>query len=224
MMPRLWRVTDDPDSRQAKNPPGPAGRRVMERVKKLRLASGLTFKELSERLEALGRPIPVLGLSRLEEGKRRVDADDLVTLALALDVTPNRLMLPDVDARTSASAHGLTPEVKGRPQELWSWAQGEAPIETPLETLIDADGPDDLQYAFIDENKPYLLDRAVTAGGGIPGRQASASPELEEMLGRAVTGIQQALASGLSVIEVRCAVELAIARALLPPATPEGDR
>lgn len=222
MMPRLWRVTDDTGRGQPKIPPGPAGKRVAERVKKLRTASGLTFKEVSERLDALGRPIPVLGLSRLERGERRVDADDLIALALALDVTPNRLMLPDVDARTSASAHGLTPAVRGRPQELWSWAQGEEPIGAPVETLIDHDGPDDLRHAFIEENKPYLLNPAVTTGGGIPGRKASASPELEEKLGRALAGIQQALASGLTVTEVRCAVELAITSTLLP-SDPEGD-
>jgi transcriptional regulator with XRE-family HTH domain len=220
-MPRLTRVTDAPDRKQAK-PPGPAGRRVMERVKKLRLMSALTYKDLSGRLEALGRPIPVLGLSRMENGARKVDADDLVALALALGVTPNRLLLPDVDARSSASAHALTPAVKGRPQELWSWAQGEEPAETPLETLIDHDGPDDLRHAFIEENKPYLLNPAVTSGGGIPGRKASASPELEEKLGRALAGIQQALASGLSATEVRCAVELAITSTLLP-SDPEGD-
>lgn len=222
MMPRLIRVTDDTGRGQPKIPPGPAGERVADRVKKLRNASGLTYKELSERLDALGRPIPVLGLSRLEKGERRVDADDLIALALALDVTPNRLMLPDVDARSSASMHGLTPEVRGRPQELWSWAQGEEPIGTPVETLIDADDADDRQYAFIDENKPYLLDKAVTAGGGKLGRQASASPELEEKLGIAVTGVKEALASGLSVLEVRCAVELAIAASLLPD-HPEGN-
>lgn len=216
MMPRLWRVTDDTGRGQPKIPPGPAGKRVAEHVKKLRQASGLTYKDVSDRLAALGRPIPVLGLSRLEKGERRIDADDLIALALAFDVTPNRLMLPDVDARASASAHGLTAAVRGRPQELWSWAQGEEPVPVPVETLIDADGPDDFRHAFITENKPYLLNQAVVSGGGIPGRNASASPELEEKLGRALTGIQEALASGLSVTEVRCAVELAITTTLLP--------
>jgi transcriptional regulator with XRE-family HTH domain len=213
MMPRLCPVTDG----QQKNPPGPAGERIAGRVRKLRLASGLTYKELSGRLEKLGRPIPVLGLSRLEKGERRVDADDLIALALALDVTPNRLMLPDVDARTSASPHAITPAVTGRPQQLWAWAQGEEPLALPVEALIDADGPGDLLYAFLEENKPYLLDRSVLSGGGRPGRDAGATPELEDKLGRALAAVQDALASGLGITELRCAVELAIAGSLLPP-------
>jgi transcriptional regulator with XRE-family HTH domain len=208
-------VTDDEPPGQHKKPPGPAGTRAAARVRRLRAESGLTFKDLSARLEALGRPIPVLGLSRMEKGERRIDADDLIALALALDVTPNRLMLPDTDARSSSAAHALTPAVSGRPQQLWAWAQGEEPIATPLETLIDADGPDDLLYQFLDENKPYLLDKSVLSGGGLPGRDADASPELQEKLGRVLVAVSEALASGLGTAEVRCAVELGITSALL---------
>ena len=50
---------------EKKVPLGPTGTRVMANVRKLRQSQGMTYKELSERLERLGRPIPVLGLSRL---------------------------------------------------------------------------------------------------------------------------------------------------------------
>jgi hypothetical protein len=42
----------------------------------------------------LGRPIPPLGLRHLEAGNRRIDVDDLVVLADALDVSPLMLLLP----------------------------------------------------------------------------------------------------------------------------------
>lgn len=77
---------------EKKNPLGPIGERVRDRVKELR--GRKTYKELSDRLQELGRPIPPLGLSRLEGGARRVDVDDLVALSLALGVFPLALMLP----------------------------------------------------------------------------------------------------------------------------------
>jgi hypothetical protein len=54
----------------------------------------MTFVELSERLSAAGRPIPVLGLRRIERGERRVDVDDLVALAVVFGVSPERLLRP----------------------------------------------------------------------------------------------------------------------------------
>lgn len=50
--------------------------------------------ELSAKLDAIGRPIPPLGIRRIEDGTRRVDADDLVALAVALEVSPETLLMP----------------------------------------------------------------------------------------------------------------------------------
>jgi 8-oxo-dGTP diphosphatase len=71
---------------------GPVGGYVIRGLSRLR--GRLTYKELSDRLDQLGRPIPTLGLSRIERGNRRVDADDLIALAIALDVSPVELLLP----------------------------------------------------------------------------------------------------------------------------------
>jgi transcriptional regulator with XRE-family HTH domain len=199
-----------------KNPLGPTGERVIANVKLLRQAKGMTYKQLSERLEILGRPIPVLGLSRLERGERRVDVDDLVAIALALEVTPNRLMMPDIDLRSAAIDHALTSSIAGKPQDLWIWAQGEQPLGTPLEPLKVEEHPGDRQYWFINDNKPYLLDVAVTRGGGLPGRDSDKSPEVEQMLGRVLGAAQDALARGLGPTEIRCAAELAIVSGLTP--------
>ena len=71
---------------------GPAGRLVAENIRRYR--GKLTFAELSARLEEIGRPIPVLGLRRIEKGDRRVDVDDLLAIARALDVPPALLVYP----------------------------------------------------------------------------------------------------------------------------------
>lgn len=67
-----------------KNPLGPVGEQLRDNIRRLREERGFSYQRLSELLAELGRPIPTLGLSRLERGERRVDADDLVALAKAL--------------------------------------------------------------------------------------------------------------------------------------------
>ena len=69
------------------------------------------------------------GVSKIEQGDRRVDADDLVALALVLDVTPNRLLLvADADAQRVA----LTADARMSAFAVWRWACGEeAPGKTP---------------------------------------------------------------------------------------------
>ncbi|MGO9079900.1 MAG: helix-turn-helix domain-containing protein [Streptosporangiaceae bacterium] len=59
-----------------------------------RRVSGLTYKEVSDRSREIGRPIPALGLSRIEKGNRRVDVDDLVALAIVLESSPVELLEP----------------------------------------------------------------------------------------------------------------------------------
>jgi transcriptional regulator with XRE-family HTH domain len=64
---------------------------------------GLSYNRLSAALEAVGRAIPPLGISRVMKGERRVDVDELVALAEVLGVTPDVLLSPSGSVR-SASA------------------------------------------------------------------------------------------------------------------------
>lgn len=75
-----------------RNPPGQTGERVRVNIAHFREARGMTMLGLSERLKQLGRPIPPLGISRLENGDRRVDVDDLMALAEALDLPYQRIL------------------------------------------------------------------------------------------------------------------------------------
>jgi transcriptional regulator with XRE-family HTH domain len=73
---------------------GPAGKVLAANIQRLRKRKGLTFAELSARTEKIGNPIAVLGLRRIERAERRVDYDDLLALAVALEVPPVDLMVP----------------------------------------------------------------------------------------------------------------------------------
>lgn len=109
-----------------KNPLGPTGRTVAANVKRLRTKHGLAYTELATKLEELGRPIPTLGLRKIESEERRVDADDLVALSLALGVNPNALLLPptnDASHFVTITAAGMHPA-----HDVWRWGRGEAPL------------------------------------------------------------------------------------------------
>lgn len=108
-----------------KNPLGPSGERLRRRIAQLREERGLTKKQLSERVAELGRPIPPLGISRLEAGTRRVDSDDLIALALALRVSVNALLLPTGgDGSTEVE---LTERASLSAAQAWEWADGDKP-------------------------------------------------------------------------------------------------
>lgn len=101
-----------------KNPLGPTGDTVRENVLRYRTLMNLGYADLARRLEALGRPIPVLGLSRIERGERRVDVDDLMALAVALGVSPTSLLLPDTgDSDDPVAATGID----GTAGDLLGW-------------------------------------------------------------------------------------------------------
>ena len=58
-------------------------------IRRQREREQLSLQDLSDRLEsAVGRPILPSGISKIEQGDRRVDVDDLVALADALGTAP----------------------------------------------------------------------------------------------------------------------------------------
>jgi transcriptional regulator with XRE-family HTH domain len=73
---------------------GDIGRNVQAQVRLLRKQKRLSLPELSSRLKQVGRPILPTGIAKIESGDRRVDVDDLVALAIALEVNPTRLLRP----------------------------------------------------------------------------------------------------------------------------------
>jgi transcriptional regulator with XRE-family HTH domain len=142
-----------------KNPLGPTGDTVRHNVRRIREARGLTYAELSRRLKAVGREIPTLGLSRVEEGKRRVDADDLVALAMVFGVSPVALLLPHDSDQAAEGRVSVLPGHSTPWRAAWRWMLGEHPYEEPF---TDEGGPErkgqiptEWIRRFIKENRPH---------------------------------------------------------------------
>jgi hypothetical protein len=74
---------------------GPTGKAVAHNVRRYR--GDTSYAELSRKLAERGRPIPPLGLRHLEAGTRQVSVDELMALAMALDVAPLALLLINPD-------------------------------------------------------------------------------------------------------------------------------
>jgi transcriptional regulator with XRE-family HTH domain len=124
---------------------GPIGNNVAEAVKRFRDDERrLSYAELSRRLADLGREIPPLGLRRIESGDRRVDADDLVALALALNVSPLALLL-------STEAGAVLPNGQSYPaEEIWHWATGRQPLFATDDTMSFIRDSDPLTWPEIE--------------------------------------------------------------------------
>ncbi|MSO78183.1 MAG: XRE family transcriptional regulator [Acidimicrobiia bacterium] len=131
---------------------GTTGERVAENVKKLR--GRIPVRELSRRLGDLGRPMLPSAITKIEQGTRRVDADDLIALAIVLDVTPNRLLLMDREQAVEAGGDvDLVPAKRVLWREAWEWATGEQTLDEIKTTKS--------QYLFALENRPHSGVRQV---------------------------------------------------------------
>ncbi|MFE4797651.1 helix-turn-helix domain-containing protein [Streptomyces sp. NPDC056708] len=71
---------------------GPAGVLTARAIVCARTARGFAQRQLAERVTALGRPMTITMLSRIECRQRRCDVDDLVAIAAALGVSPIALL------------------------------------------------------------------------------------------------------------------------------------
>lgn len=109
----------------AGRPLGPTGESVRANIRRIRDQKKISGPELSARLSQLGRDIPAIGIQRIESGARRVDVDDLVAIALALNVPPVVLLMPEaVEATDLVRTTGLTEDVEA--QRIWDWLGGDA--------------------------------------------------------------------------------------------------
>lgn len=148
------------------------GRIVADNIKRLR--SGMQYKELSQRLSELGRPIAPLGLRKIEECERKVDVDDLTAFAAVFCVSPLEILMPTNGYAIDKS------EITGYPTPLpnsyiWSWALGERPLNEEdnsiialllhrIEVLENRDIPPDVQAwkKLAPIGGPYDASKPVT--------------------------------------------------------------
>ncbi|MGW4691959.1 helix-turn-helix domain-containing protein [Kitasatospora cineracea] len=138
---------------EKKNPLGPVGEQVRVNLERLRTGRGLSKKDVSDRAASLGRPIPPLGVSRIEAGSRRVDADDLVALGLVLNVSPAALLLPP---EWSDEMVALAPDWEVRAKVAWQWVEGRAPASKYGEDDVAVvDDDDDAEAAYWRQREEY---------------------------------------------------------------------
>ncbi|WP_345181439.1 helix-turn-helix transcriptional regulator [Streptomyces lavendulae] len=107
---------------------GPTSKRVAANIERVRKARHLKQKDVSDALGAIGRATLTTVVSKIERGERRIDVDDVVAIALALNVSPLTLLMPDeADDQPVKLTDGW--EVSSR--TAWAWALGREPAMDP---------------------------------------------------------------------------------------------
>jgi transcriptional regulator with XRE-family HTH domain len=197
---------------EKKNPLGPVGEYLRRNVERIREARGLNKKDLSDAVAGLGRPIPPLGISRVEAGTRRVDADDLVALAIALNVSPNALLLPP---KWTDEQVQIAPGLSLNAKTAWLWAEGRAPasdygtsgeIVVTDEDTQEAEDAKDAAYwaqreAYEALTHPPERRRAARHGANRAARQASTA--VDHLVTSVLSGDKDAAARQLKAAKLR---------------------
>lgn len=104
---------------------------VARNVARLRNARGYSTSRLSKLLEDAGRPITASSITKLELGQRKVDIDDLMTLAVVLRVSPTALLMPPT--ANPDDAVDITGEGEISADVAWAWTLGERPLDLPTD-------------------------------------------------------------------------------------------
>lgn len=114
---------------------------VAHNVARLRNLRGLTTMQLAGRLAAEERPITASSITKIEQGQRKVDVDDLIALAVVLRVSPTALLLPPTtEGHTEVEAAGVIPL-----DIAWGWLLGERPLAEDLPADDDGEVWNDFQ-------------------------------------------------------------------------------
>lgn len=140
---------------------GATGATLASNLKRLR--GDMTLRELETVLTALEVKISASGLQKIESGTRRVDADEIIALSVALNVNPNALLLPnfsgddDVSNEIAASPEHVTGEA------VWRWADGykALPVRKSIKTLQGEISLDERQVSKAQEKRDESFQAKV---------------------------------------------------------------
>lgn len=164
------------------NPMGATGNQVAANIKRLR--GSVQYKELSEQLAAIGRPMTPVAIRDAENGKRRVDVDDLMAFAIVFGVSPLTLLMPEYGSKD------ITTRITGYPDEMgsniaWLWGRADEPLEVPQDPLLPDHSMNDREIAiFRLHARPEIEPRdTVTAvAAWVPSDKDEASKQDRDML------------------------------------------
>ncbi|MDQ1583773.1 MAG: hypothetical protein QOF36_1827, partial [Microbacteriaceae bacterium] len=110
-------------------------------LRAVRTAQRLSLREVSERVTAMGHDLSLSAVSKIENGTRRMDVDDLTALAAALGVAPPTLLLPNAEeVHDELSITGA----RGSAEAMWAWVTG----QQQLPGADDAVTMNFVQHAF----------------------------------------------------------------------------
>jgi transcriptional regulator with XRE-family HTH domain len=124
---------------------GPTGKTVAERIKDLRKQRQMQQSDLARRMTELGRPMAASAISKIETGERRVDVDDLMAFAVALDTPPHRLLMPETESPFAAV---VLPGYTESAEYAWRWLLGEWPVGEPRTVSIVANTQEERDRLF----------------------------------------------------------------------------
>ena len=96
------------------------------RLQEVRGSRGMSQRQLAQRLAAIGHPLQVTGIARIEAGTRKVNIDDLVAIAAVLDVAPVHLIFP-IEGDDPVQ---LAPELEVPIKRARAWATGRRPLDS----------------------------------------------------------------------------------------------
>ncbi|HEX5289805.1 MAG TPA: helix-turn-helix transcriptional regulator [Streptosporangiaceae bacterium] len=185
---------------------------MSENLLRLRRQRGLTAAELSRRLASLGQPIIETGIIKIEKGDRRVDVDDLVALAAALDVSPSELLLPEWKYGTAASTVAVTSHQDASVREMWAWATGEVPLGRRPVSISDPREAREDEWNFAVLGRPHHFAGSSYIG---PLENALMSDAVRSRTPAALGALViAAFQAGASTADIRDIVETALVSAM----------
>ena len=130
---------------------GPIAGAVAANVRGVRERRGWTQQILAAEMAKVGRSMQSSAVAKIESQSRRVDVDDLVALAAALNVPIARLLMPD-DKNADASVQ-LLPQVRTSVGRAWAWLNGEQALDQMNAPGVDTATVD---LAYLDERPARL--------------------------------------------------------------------
>jgi transcriptional regulator with XRE-family HTH domain len=104
---------------------------VSANVERLRKDQNLGLRGLAAKLAEVGRPLGHSAVDQIEKGRRRVDVDDLMALAAALDVSPATLLMPVGEEDQEVAITGHLGKLTGR--QVWDWMIARRPPRAQVE-------------------------------------------------------------------------------------------
>ena len=114
------------EHRQRGNPSGNTNAHVAANLRAARQAIGMDLRTFAAKVKETGRAISPSALSKIENGDRRVDVDDLTVFAYILQTTPAALLTPPEDAALPTGV----PDGPYSAEETRAWVHGQAKLTT----------------------------------------------------------------------------------------------